>query len=120
MLLQSVDQARGRTIDEIGRASMSSAGFKPLDGHRTDVNGLEAYVGLYQGSISGVGPVTMRAAHIAVGRQVYLLGGFAPRDAFARVDREVDVGDSVVSRPDRTRSRRHPREPARFLYRAYR
>ncbi len=90
MLLQSVDQARGRTIDEIGSRSMASAGFKPLDGRRTDVNGLEAYLGLYQGSISGVGPVTMRAAHIAVGRQVYLLGGFAPRDAFARVDREVE------------------------------
>jgi predicted Zn-dependent protease len=91
MLLQTVDQARGASIDEIGRRSMASAGFKALDGRRSDINGLDAHVGLYQGSISGVGAVTMRAAHIAVGRQVYLLGGFAPRDGFTRIDREVEA-----------------------------
>jgi predicted Zn-dependent protease len=31
----------------------------------------------------------MRAAHIAVGRTVYLLGGFAPRDGFSKVDAEI-------------------------------
>jgi predicted Zn-dependent protease len=90
MLLQAVDQARGRTIDEIGERAMASAGFKAIEGQRSDINGLEAHLGLYQGSIRGVGAVTMRAAHIAVGRQVYLLGGFAPRDAFPRVERSID------------------------------
>ena len=52
MLLQSVDQARGRSIDEIGQRAMASAGFKPLDGQRLDINGLDSYLGLYQGSIS--------------------------------------------------------------------
>ena len=91
MLLQQVDQARGRSIDEIGQRAMASAGFKPVDGQRLDINGLDSFVGVYQGSISGVGQVTMRAAHIAVGRSVYLLGGFAPRDGFARVDREIET-----------------------------
>jgi len=91
MLLQSVDQARGRTIVEISLRAMSSAGFKAVDGQRIDINGLDAHVGLYQGSISGVGDVTMRAAHIVVGRTVYMLGGFAPRDGFARVEREIDA-----------------------------
>lgn len=90
MLLQTVDQPVGRTIDEIGVRSMSSAGFRALEGQRLDINGLDAHVGVYEGSISGVGAVTMRAAHIASGRQVYLLAGFATRDGFSRIDRDVE------------------------------
>ena len=89
MLLQTVDRPTGRTIDEIGERSMSSAGFKAVDGQRLDINGLDAHIGVYQGRISGVGAVTMRAAHIANGRQVYLLAGFAPPDQFSRIDREI-------------------------------
>jgi predicted Zn-dependent protease len=89
MLLQTVDRPAGRTIDEISRRSMSSAGFKPVDGQLLDINGLDAHIGTYQGRISGVGDVTMRAAHIVNGRQVYLLAGFAPPDQFARIDRDV-------------------------------
>jgi predicted Zn-dependent protease len=89
MLLQTVDRPSGRTIEEIGVRAMSSAGFKAIDGQRLDINGLDAHVGVYQGAISGVGAVTMRAAHIANGRQVYLLAGFAPRDQFSRIDRDV-------------------------------
>ncbi len=91
MLLQMVDQPRGRTIEEIAVRSMTAARFKRLEGQPTDLNGLAAHVGVYQGTIDGIGEVTMRAAHIASGRQVYLLGGFAPRDQFARIDRQIDT-----------------------------
>jgi predicted Zn-dependent protease len=91
MLLQMVDQARGRTIDDIAARSMASARFRRIDGQRTDLNGLDAHVGVYEGSIQGVGQVTMRAAHILSGRQVFLLGGFSPIDHFASVDREIDA-----------------------------
>ena len=89
MLLQTVDRPTGRTIEEIGERSMSGAGFRALDGQRLDINGLDAHVGVYQGRIRGVGAVTMRAAHIANGRQVYLLAGFASPDEFSRIDQEV-------------------------------
>jgi predicted Zn-dependent protease len=91
MLLQTVDQPVGRTIDEIGVRSMSSAGFRAVEGQRLDINGLDAHIGVYQGSINGVGRVTMRAAHIANGRQVYLFAGFAPREQFSRIDRQVET-----------------------------
>ena len=85
MLLQQVDQPQGRTIEEIAVRSMSGARFKLVDGQPASLNGANAFVGQYQGSISGVGPVMMRAAHIAQGRDVFLLGGFAPRDQYGRV-----------------------------------
>jgi len=89
MLLQLVDQPRGRTIEEIAIRSMSGAGFRRVDGSNANLNGLEAYVGVYQGSINGIGRVIMRAAHISSGRQIYLLGGFAPRESFDKIDREL-------------------------------
>ena len=42
------------------------------------INGNDAYVGLYRGNAKGAGKVMMRAAHIAVGRQLYVVAGFAP------------------------------------------
>jgi predicted Zn-dependent protease len=91
MLLQLVDQPRGSTMEEVALRSMSAARFRRLEGQPSRLNGLDAYIGLYQGSIDGIGNVTMRAAHIANLRHVYLLGGFAPRDRFARVDRLVQA-----------------------------
>jgi predicted Zn-dependent protease len=91
MLLQEVDSRQGRTIEEISQRSMSGAGFRRIDGQGTNVNGLDAHLGLYQGSIRGIGDVVMRAAHIANGRQVYVLAGFASRDAFDKVDREIQA-----------------------------
>jgi predicted Zn-dependent protease len=78
MLLQMVDQPRGRTIDEVARNAMRQAGYKPVDGSLEQLGGLDAYIGVYRGSLSGVGKVTMQAAHVAMGRQVYVFAGFAP------------------------------------------
>jgi predicted Zn-dependent protease len=89
MLLQLVEQPRGRTAEEIAASSMRDAGFRLVDGSATTLNGLDAHVGLFHGSIRGVGAVVMRAAHIVHGRQVYLFGGFAPLDDFPRVDRAI-------------------------------
>lgn len=89
MLLQQVDQPRGGSIDQVARNAMQSAGFTELDGARERLGGLDAYVGLYRGSISGSGRVLMRAAHIGMGRQVYVVAGFAPEAEFDLVDRVV-------------------------------
>jgi predicted Zn-dependent protease len=89
MLLQQVEQPRGRSIEEVAADAMRRAGYTELDGARERFGGLDAYVGLYRGSVSGVGKVLMRAAHVAMGRQVYVVAGFAPEAEFERVDREV-------------------------------
>ena len=86
MLLQMVDQPRGRSPEEIALNSMRAAGFRQMDGATADISGLAAHIGLYQGSIQGIGDVIMRAAHIVNGRQVYLFAGFAPRDKFETID----------------------------------
>ena len=89
MLLQLVDRPQGRSIDEIAARAMASAGMKPVEGRRTQIGGLDAYLGLYQGQLSGIGRVVMRAAHIAHGRQVYVFAGFAPEAEFGQIDKQV-------------------------------
>ncbi len=89
MLLQLVERPQGRTIEEIAVRSMTGARFRRLDGERAELNGLEAHVGLYQGSIQGIGRVTMRAAHVVNGRHVYVVAGFAPGEQFERIDQEI-------------------------------
>lgn len=78
MLLQMVEQPRGRSLEEVAANSMRQAGYAPVDGARDSLGGLDAYIGVYRGSLNGVGKVTMRAAHVQMGRQVYVFAGFAP------------------------------------------
>ncbi len=90
MLLSQVEQPRGRQIEEVARDAMRRAGYSMLDGTIEQVSGLEAFVGLYRGSVQSVGRVTMRAAHVAIGRQVYVIAGFAPEKDFERVAAQLD------------------------------
>jgi predicted Zn-dependent protease len=89
MLFQMVDRPQGRNAAEVASRAMMSAGFKQLEGQSMRLNGLDAYVGLYQGEINGVGRVVMRAAHIIHGRQAYVFAGYAPEAAFGRIDKQV-------------------------------
>ena len=89
MVLQEVEQARGRTIGETAVAAMRNAGYTVVDGRIDRINGNEAHVGVYRGNAKDVGKVLMRAAHIAVGRQLYVVAGFAPEKQFDAVDKEI-------------------------------
>jgi predicted Zn-dependent protease len=98
MVLQEVDQARvrqapgaagTRAVGDIAVAAMRAAGYSVVDGRMEQINGQSAYVGLYRGTAKGAGKVMMRAAHVAVGRQVYVVAGFAPEAEFALVDRDL-------------------------------
>ena len=60
-----VQKPQGANIQEIALNDMQNAGFRAVEGGRTTINGLEAFVGVYQGQIEGLGAVAMRAAHIA-------------------------------------------------------
>ncbi|MGE3887949.1 MAG: M48 family metalloprotease [Vicinamibacterales bacterium] len=111
MLLQLVEQPRGRDVEEVATDAMRRAGYARIEGGRETVSGLDAYIGLYRGSVNGVGRVRMRAAHVAVGRQVYVLAGFAPEAEFAQVDpliapslrtfRELSASEASDVRPNR-------------------
>ena len=84
LLLQLVQKPQGRNVQDVAAGSMR--GFRMLDGQRTTINGLDAFIGVYQGAIEGLGNVTVRAAHIAHNNQVYMLAGLAPPQAFEQSD----------------------------------
>ena len=86
MVLQLVEKPVGRTIQEIALNSMNTAGFRAVEGARTTINGLDAFVGVYQGQVEGLGTVAMRAAHIAYDGKVYVVGGLASAQAFQQAD----------------------------------
>ena len=89
MVLQEVEQPRGRSIDDVALASMREAGYKLMDATTLQINGNTAHLGVYSGTAKEVGKVTMRAAHIQIGRQLYVVAGFAPEQEFALVDRDI-------------------------------
>ena len=86
VLLQPVQRPAGRTIDAVAVLGMERAGFTPLSGSRTTINGLDAYVGTYAGSMQNLGRVQIRAGHIVHERSVYLVAGIAPLNAFDASD----------------------------------
>lgn len=87
MVLQLVPNASG-SIEQVARGTMANAGFRQLSGERAEVNGLDAYVGTYQGQMQGLGNVVTLAAHIAHERNVYLFAGLAPANEFESVQRQ--------------------------------
>ncbi len=99
MVLQEVERPAGRpgygspltqqSIADTAIAVMRRAGYAPVDGSYERINGHDAYVGRYRGTAKDVGKVEMRAAHIGVGRQLYVVAGFAPEKEFDIVDREI-------------------------------
>jgi predicted Zn-dependent protease len=86
MLLQLVEMPRGRNIQEIARNSMDSAGFRFVRGEGSRINGLDAFIGEYQGQMQDLGQVTTRAAHLAYDGKVYIVAGLAAPAAFQQAD----------------------------------
>ena len=79
----------GRALGDTAISAMTKAGYKVVDGTAERINGLDAYVGTYRGQVSGMGKVLMRAAHITVGRQVYVVAGLASEAEFPLIDRDM-------------------------------
>jgi predicted Zn-dependent protease len=111
MLLQIVEQPSGRNIEEIALNSMGRAGFRPVQGGRATINGLDAFVGVYEGQMEGLGAVATRAAHIAHNKNVYLVAGLVSPRAFEQADgafstsirsfRPLSAGEAEDIRPYR-------------------
>ena len=91
VLMQPVQAPAGTDVQTLALSTMQANGYRSIDGERTSVGGLEAYVGTYSGTRSDVGRVTVRAAHIVHGERVYVVAGVAPAQAFASVEREVSA-----------------------------
>jgi predicted Zn-dependent protease len=94
MVLETV-QERRRVVQQTAEAHMRGAGYRTTDGSATDINGLAAFVGTYAGKAGGIGPVTVRGAHIVSGRHTYFVGGIAKPDEYARVSKEFN--DTIAS-----------------------
>jgi predicted Zn-dependent protease len=110
VLLEFVPNAE-RSLEQTARSSMAKAGFQQLDGQRTEINGLEAYVGTYQGTVQGLGSVATLAAHVRHQEKVYLLAGLAPARTFERAQqqftgalrsfRSLSASEAAQIRPNR-------------------
>ena len=111
MLLQGVQKPQGRNIQEIAQNDMNNAGFREVEGGRATINGLEAFVGVYQGQMEGLGAVRTRVAHIMHGKDVYLVAGLSAPDVFSQSDvafsssirsfRPLSAAEAENIRPDR-------------------
>jgi predicted Zn-dependent protease len=86
LVLQLVQKPVGRDIQEVAVTSMRNAGFRAVEGERTSINGLDAFLGLYQGQIEGLGVVAARAAHISHNTNIYMLAGIVSADVFRQAD----------------------------------
>lgn len=110
MLLQLVPNPQG-SIEQIAQGSMLNAGFRHVQGERSTLNGLDAYVGVYQGAMQGLGNVVTVAAHVVHNRNVYLFAGLAPSNQFQGVQsqfansirtfRELSASEASRIRPNR-------------------
>lgn len=89
MLLQLVQNPQG-SIGQIAQAGMANAGFRQLNGEEARINGMDAYVGTYQGAMEGLGNVVVMAAHVVHERSVYLFAGLAPPNEFESVQRQFE------------------------------
>lgn len=87
MLLQLVPNASG-SLEQVARGTMANAGFQQVSGDRAQLNGLDAYVGTYQGQMEGLGNVVTLAAHVVHQKQVFLFAGLAPPNEFESVQRQ--------------------------------
>jgi predicted Zn-dependent protease len=86
MILELVEKPQGRDIEEIALNSMQRSTFRIAQGGRTMINGLDAFIGVYQGQVRDLGNVTARAAHIAHGTNVYVLIGLTSPQIFEQVE----------------------------------
>jgi predicted Zn-dependent protease len=73
------------SLERVAQAQMAQAGLQQQSGDTANINGLQAYVGVYQGAVENT-RIGVRAAHIRSGNQTYVVAGIAPAGSFSRAD----------------------------------
>jgi len=91
VVLQLVERPVGRSIEEIAVQAMQEAGFQMTEGSRASINGLDAFVGTYDGTIEDLDRVTVRAVHAAHGRNIFMIAGIARAQLFGRAERDLSA-----------------------------
>ena len=91
MVLQLVENARGRTIDEIAKRQMRDVRYREIEGSLTDINGLGAYVGTFAGQSRELGRVRTRVAHIIDGTKVYRFAGLTTEALYEQNQRAFET-----------------------------
>ena len=109
MLLQ-LSSNRNTSPQQAARADMSGAGLQQTSGGSTRINGLDAYVGTYEGVMENQ-RVVFRVAHIRSGDQMYVVAGLAAPGNFNQADRvfaqtiqsfrQLSAGEAERIQPDR-------------------
>jgi predicted Zn-dependent protease len=90
MLLQLAQGGSSGSLQQFAPSSMAQAGWNELRGDRATINGLDAYLGTYSGTMNNA-PVTIEAAHIRSGQQVYIVAGVAPASQFDAAARTFET-----------------------------
>jgi predicted Zn-dependent protease len=86
MLLQGVTATRGGNIRDVAGSNMQAAGFQAVSGEPATIGGQPAFVGVYNGQLQNLGPVTVRAAHIQHSDGIYMLAGIVAPEGFRQAD----------------------------------
>jgi predicted Zn-dependent protease len=87
MSLELVPNAQGASLEAVAVNSMQKAGFTRLGGESTRLNGIPAYVGVYDGSTQNGQLLRVRAAHIRHEQRVLLLAGIASQSRYSQMER---------------------------------
>ena len=79
--------------EQLARSAFSQSGLQLVDGARTRINGLDAFVGTYDGAIQNT-RVGLCAAFVRSGQQTYVIAGLAPAAQFNGAARafETSIG----------------------------
>lgn len=91
MLLQLAEERRGGSLESTAVDDMRRAGYRIRSGGTTTINGLDAHIGTYEGSVEDLGRVLARVAHIRHRNEIYIVGGLARVEAFDRVEGQFDT-----------------------------
>jgi len=90
IVLRAIEPRAARSLEQAAQLHMRESGYSLTESSTTTINGLQAFVGTYQGNASGIGKVTARGAHVAIGRTTYFIGGIAAPDMYPLVAADFD------------------------------
>jgi predicted Zn-dependent protease len=88
VLLGLVQHPSGTSIQDLGLYDMRRLGFQAVQGGETDINGLRAFVGTFQGTLQNLGPITLRVGYVPIDRNIFRIVGLAPARTFDQVEGE--------------------------------
>ena len=90
LMLQLAAEPEPRDLEALAVDTLRGAGFRLDAGGRTEINGLEAFVGTFTGRQDDAGRPRARIAYIDHGRSVYALVGLAAAQVYDRVETEFN------------------------------